>query len=61
MSTISGFLSEKVDPSKGEKSFYDLKAALPGSKEYDFVRPLYCMYSTEIVSNDSPLCRERQC
>ncbi|KAK1923834.1 glutathione peroxidase [Papiliotrema laurentii] len=36
-STISGFLSESVDPSVNSKSFYDLKATLPGTKgEFDF-------------------------
>ena len=38
-STISGFLSESIDPARGQKSFYDLKTTLPGSKgELDFVR-----------------------
>ena len=38
-STISGFLSETIDPSKGAVSFYDLKATLPGTKgELNFVR-----------------------
>lgn len=38
LSTISGFMSETIDPAVGKKSFYDLKANLPGSKgELDFV------------------------
>ena len=39
LSTISGFLSESIDPAVGNKSFYDLKAHLPGTKgDFDFVR-----------------------
>lgn len=39
LSTISGFLSESIDPAVGNKSFYDLKARLPGTKgDFDFVR-----------------------
>lgn len=36
-SSIAGFLPETVDPAAGQKSFYELKAPLPGNKEYDFV------------------------
>lgn len=45
-STISGFMSETVDASFKEKSFYELKPELPGTKgTYDFVStPLYLHY-----------------
>jgi hypothetical protein len=39
LSTISGFLSESIDPARGQQSFFDLKANLPGTKgDFDFVR-----------------------
>ena len=42
MSTISGFLSESIDPARGQGSFFDLKANLPGTKgDFDFVRATY--------------------
>jgi hypothetical protein len=44
-STISGFMSEDVDPSFKEKSFYELKPELPGTKgTYDFVSVLYSLH-----------------
>jgi hypothetical protein len=50
-STISGFLSESVDPSVNSKSFYDLKATLPGTKgEFDFVSDFPPSHSRDVSS-----------